>query len=67
MAATRLAKNYVKKYELAPSGPMKFFKTARLRVGEATEGGGEASERTIDVAVALQRLVDKIPVDGPGG
>jgi hypothetical protein len=66
-AATRLAKNYVKKYELAPSGPIRFFKTARLRVGEATEGGREASERTIDVAVALRRLVDKIPVDGPGG
>jgi hypothetical protein len=66
-AATRLAQNYTRKYDLAPSGQMKFFKAARLRVGEATEGGREASERTIDVAVALRRLVDKMPVDGPGG
>jgi hypothetical protein len=66
-AATRLAQNYTRKYDLAPGGQMKFFKAARLRVGEATEGGREASERTIDVAVALRRLVDKIPVDGPGG
>jgi hypothetical protein len=66
-AATRLAQSYIKKNDLAPADQLKFFKAARLRVGEATEGGREASERTIDVAVALQRLVDKIPVEGPGG
>jgi hypothetical protein len=66
-AASRLAQNFVKKYKLAPSSETKFLKAARLHVGEATQGGKEASDRTIDVAVALQRLVDKIPVDGPGG
>ena len=66
-AASRLAQNFVKKYKLAPSGETKFLKAARLHVGEATEGGKEATDRTIDVAVALQRMVDKIPVDGPGG
>jgi hypothetical protein len=66
-AASRLAQNFVRKYKLALSAETKFLKAARLHVGEATEGGKEASERTIDVAVALQRLVDKIPVDGPGG
>src|SRR5262249_55936956 len=44
-----------------------FFKAARLHVGEATREGAGASDRVIDVAVALQRLVGKIPVDGPGG
>lgn len=66
-AASRLAQSFVKKYKLAPSAQMRFLKAARLHVGEATQGGKEASDRTIDVAVALQRLVDKIPVDGPGG
>jgi hypothetical protein len=66
-AATRLAQSYIKKNDLAAADQLKFFKAARLRVGEATEGGREASERTIDVAVALRRLVDKIPVEGPGG
>jgi hypothetical protein len=65
--ATRLAQNFVRKYKLASSAETKLLKTARLRVGEVTKDGREASERTIDVAVALQRLVDKIPVDGPGG
>lgn len=66
-AASRTAQSLVKKYKLALSTEMKFLKAARLHVGEATEGGKEASDRTIDVAVALQRLIDKIPVDGPGG
>src|SRR5690349_20551746 len=32
-AASRLAQNFVKKYQLAPGGEFKFYKTARLRVG----------------------------------
>jgi hypothetical protein len=65
--ANRLAQNFVRKYKLAPRAEAKFLKAARLRVGAATKDGREALERTIDVAVALQRLVHKIPVDGPGG
>ena len=38
-AATRLAQGYIKKNDLAPADQLKFFKAARLRVGEATEGG----------------------------
>jgi len=65
--ASRLAQNVVAKFKLAPKAETKFFKAARLHVGEATREGKEASDRIIDVAVALQRLVGKIPVDGPGG
>lgn len=65
--ARRIAQRWVRKLKLAPSGQTKFLKAARLRVGEATADGKEATERTIDVAVALQRWVDRIPVDGPGG
>src|SRR5215469_9468601 len=63
--ARRLAQNFVREYKLAPSAETKFLKAARLRVGEATKDGKKTSVRTIDVAVALQRLVDKTPVDGP--
>jgi hypothetical protein len=66
-AAHRLAQNFVRKYRLAARGESAFFKAARLRVGEANRETREAFERTIDVAVALQRLVNKVPVDGPGG
>jgi hypothetical protein len=66
-AARRLAQAIAKKYKLAPAAETKFLKVARLHVGEATSAGKEASDRIIDVAVALQRLVQKVPVDGPGG
>ena len=66
-AASRLAQAITRKYKLAPAAASKFLKAARLHVGEATAEGNEASDRIIDVAVALQRVVDKTPVDGPGG
>lgn len=66
-AALRFAQNFARKYELAPAGETRFLKAARLHVGESNRDGTEAYERTIDVAVALQRLVGKVPVDGPGG
>jgi hypothetical protein len=66
-AASRLAQDLAAKLKLARSGDYQFFKAARLKVGEADREGREARERTIDVAVALQRLIGKVPVDGPGG
>jgi hypothetical protein len=66
-AAIRLAQGVVRKQKLARLAETKVLKVARLRIGEATREGKEVYERTIDVAVALQRIVDKIPVDGPGG
>jgi hypothetical protein len=66
-AATKLAEGAVRQLKLARAGETRFYKAARLRVGVATKEGRNVSERTIDVAVAMQRVVDKIPVDGPGG
>jgi hypothetical protein len=66
-AARRLAAGVIKKNKLAERSEMSFLRTARLRVGHAMRNGEQASERTIDVAVAMQRVVDKTPVDGPGG
>lgn len=66
-AASKLAQTFARKYKLAPAAETKFLKAARLHVAEATREGKEASDRVIDVAVALQRLVENIPVDGPGG
>ncbi len=65
--ALQQAQRIVKELALAAARETQFLKAARLRVGSATSRGKEATERTVDVAVALQRMVDKIPVDGPGG
>jgi hypothetical protein len=66
-AASRLAQDVAGRLKLAPARDCRFFKAARLKVGEADREGREVSERTIDVAVALQRMIGKVPVDGPGG
>jgi hypothetical protein len=66
-AARRLAASVIKKNRLAGANEIKILKVSRLRVGHAARDGQKASERTIDVAVAVQRQVDKLPVDGPGG
>ena len=66
-AALRLAQTFARRYNLAAASETRFLRAARLRVGESNRDGTEAYERTIDVAVALQRLVDRVPVDGPGG
>src|SRR5262249_51371997 len=52
-AAARLAAGIVRRNKLAPNAETRFFKAARLRVGHATREGGEVSERTIDVGVAM--------------
>jgi hypothetical protein len=66
--AQRLATTLLRKHRLNPlATERRFLDVSRLRVGKATKEGREISERTVDVAVPVQRLVDKIPVDGPGG
>jgi hypothetical protein len=66
-SARRLAQSFTKKNRLAATSEMRFLKSARLRVGEADRESKQSFERTIDISIALQRMVDKIPVDGPGG
>jgi hypothetical protein len=66
-AAVELARGYVKKHRLAPLRECRVLKVARLHVASADRDGKQRDERVVDVAVAFQRTVDKIPVDGPGG
>jgi hypothetical protein len=65
--ACRLAEEIAGRFKLARDGETRFLKAARLRLGEANGDGGESYERTIEISVCLQRVIDKIPVDGPGG
>lgn len=55
------------KMKLAPAKEFRFGKAARLHVAAANLEAKESYDRVIDVAVALQRLIGQVPVDGPGG
>jgi hypothetical protein len=66
--ARRLALDVLRRIDLEPAdGESRFLETTALRVGAATREGLQARERTIDLGVAIQRVVDGVPVEGPGG
>jgi hypothetical protein len=55
------------KMKLAPAKEFRFAKAARLHVAAADLKAKQSYDRVIDVGVALQRMIGKVPVDGPGG
>jgi hypothetical protein len=65
--ATTLAKAFIRSTNLVPLSECKLLKVNRLRVGVMKRGARRAIERVIDVGVVFQRLIDGIPVEGPGG
>lgn len=63
-----LGKRMVTKLKLAKPREFEVLKVARLHVGEMpTSNGRRAADRAIDAAVCFRRVVNGIPVDGPGG
>lgn len=65
--AGKRARAFALKMKLAPAKEFRFGKAARLHVAAADLDNKESYDRVIDVAVALQRQVGRVPVDGPGG
>jgi hypothetical protein len=64
----RLALEVLQRIGLQPAdGESRFLETTALRVGAASREGLQAPERTIDLGVVIQRVVDGVPVEGPGG
>jgi hypothetical protein len=64
----RVVLDLLQRARLKPTkGQYRFMPTTALRVGSATHEGLNANERTIDVGVPIQRVVEGVPVEGPGG
>jgi len=57
----------VDRLELADQDVFEPRKVTRLRVATAERGGRPDDVRIIDVGVVLARLLDGLPVEGPGG
>jgi hypothetical protein len=66
-----LASEHLSKIGIAPErelpNQLRAWKVTRLYVAHAQRGGAQHEERVIDVGVAYQRIVDGLPVEGPGG
>lgn len=65
--AIAIARRLVDKHALAGADVFEPLKVTRLNVGVATRTGKHLEERVIDVGVVFQRVVDGLPVGGPGG
>jgi hypothetical protein len=65
--ATGLAEKYLDSVGFNDPNDRQLLRVTRLNVGAAELATGAREERVIDVGVCFQRMVDGIPVDGPGG
>ncbi|MFC7548381.1 hypothetical protein [Plantactinospora sp. GCM10030261] len=66
-AAVAIARRHLHEAGIASAEDHEVLRVSRLHVAVAEPATGSTEERIIDVAVTFHRLVDKIPVLGPGG
>jgi hypothetical protein len=65
--AVSIAKRFLTQSELVSLAECTLLRVSHLQVGTLEHSTGRASERIIDAAVIFQRMVDNLPVLGPGG
>ncbi|MGZ4411764.1 MAG: hypothetical protein ACXVY8_06475 [Gaiellaceae bacterium] len=61
------AERFLRDRKLVPAGEQRVLRVSRLNVATAELEHETVEQRVIDAGVAFQRVVDGIPVDGPGG
>lgn len=65
--AVKMAQRYIEELAIVPLDECDLLRVTRLNVGVVERQTGLAEERVIDVGVAFQRIIDNVPVIGPGG
>ncbi len=65
--AVRLAREQILKYKLAAENEIRPLRVTRLRVAHCERGKPADNERVVDVGVVHERVLDGLPVEGPGG
>jgi hypothetical protein len=65
--AVGLAREVVKKYDLAPLDQLRLYKITRLHAAAYEVKSLKGENRVIDMGVIFQRMIEGVPVDGPGG
>jgi hypothetical protein len=62
-----MAGRFLETHAVVPLAESKVLRVTRLNVGVAERSTGLVEQRAVDVGVAFARVVDGIPVEGPGG
>jgi hypothetical protein len=65
--AIALAEEVAKKYELVKEGEYQVLRVTRLHAGTLELETKKSEERVIDAGVVFQRVIEGVPVRGPGG
>jgi hypothetical protein len=65
--ASRLAMDAIGRYALPTEPELERTRVDRLHVAHAARGGANHEERIVGVRVQYRRMVDGLPVEGPGG
>jgi hypothetical protein len=63
----KIATDFLGRTRAYPANQSRLYRITNLRSGVSDIKGKEKTERLIDAGVIYRRLVDDIPVDGPGG
>lgn len=62
-----MAERFIEAHMVVPLAECKALRVTRLNVGVVEKSTGLAEHRVIDIGVVFVRIVDGIPVEGPGG
>jgi hypothetical protein len=65
--AINMARGKIEQTGLVPLNECKLMKVSHLRAGSLGKSGDNFEERTIDTGIVFQRIIDNVPVNGPGG
>lgn len=65
--AIGMAERFIRAHSVVPLADCKVLRVTRLNVGIAEKATGFSEHRVVDVGVVFARVVDGIPVEGPGG
>lgn len=65
--AINMAERFIEELAVVPLNECKVLRVTRLNVGVVERRTGLAEQRVVDVGVAFQRVIEDIPVEGPGG
>jgi hypothetical protein len=65
--AIGMAERFINAHSVVPFADCKVLRVTRLNVGIAEKSTGLSEHRVVDVGVVFARVVDGIPVEGPGG
>jgi hypothetical protein len=62
-----IARRFVEAHRLLPAGEGRTTRVTRLNVASSDIKGESFEQRVIDLGVVFERVIDGVPVDGPGG